>query len=560
MTTKGLRFAALVRVSTDKQEKKGESMNTQTIRLTDAVKRLNGTVYDWYKGQEGAGPEAEREQLERLMTDAQQEKFDAIMVDDISRWSRDNKKNEEYLDILAAHQVRFFALDMEFNLFNPEQRFILTNVVGIGQFFRNLQAYKSIINRVERAKKGYPSGGKSPFGRIFDREKEEWGVIPEKQKLVRTLADEYLNGGTGFVPLGRKYGMTAERVWRILTQRSGSDWPQRFTNAKFGIDITVNTKIPALLPPETIEAIKTKAYNNRTWDQKPMKEYTYKGKLRKCQTYILGKRIWDAKSGYAMVGATVNDTRYYRMQGIDRKKETIPKCFNVRADDIEASVMEQLFSLMDAQVAKGAVEAASPSAKERVELESRKGYYQKTYNECRRKIKRLIDLVEVGGEREMAEALKRIPELTRQTEALEEDIKKVDCALSVLPTEAEVEAKRKGWESIVKHLNLLDRYKGNGLGYEMKRKLVRLFFNGSAPDGRKFGVYVHYHPPNDGQRKPTFSYSAYGVFGDLYGEMNGDGNWWPKEGGREANGAMIGELEKHHSKIKPFYAGINNEK
>ena len=51
MTTKKLKFAALIRVSTEKQEKEGESLRTQKTEIENAMKQLGGIVAEWYGGQ-----------------------------------------------------------------------------------------------------------------------------------------------------------------------------------------------------------------------------------------------------------------------------------------------------------------------------------------------------------------------------------------------------------------------------------------------------------------------------------------------------------------------------
>ena len=57
--TKGLRFAPIIRVSTEKQERQGESLQTQKEQILQNVKVLGGTIpeYCWeYSGQEHATP------------------------------------------------------------------------------------------------------------------------------------------------------------------------------------------------------------------------------------------------------------------------------------------------------------------------------------------------------------------------------------------------------------------------------------------------------------------------------------------------------------------------
>ena len=110
MTTK-LKFACICRVSTEQQEKKGESLKIQHKQLEDKVKELNGTVYKWYEGQEHATPNYERKMLEQLIIDAQDKKFEAVMVADEQRWSRDNTKSMGYLEDLRECLLNFSRVD-----------------------------------------------------------------------------------------------------------------------------------------------------------------------------------------------------------------------------------------------------------------------------------------------------------------------------------------------------------------------------------------------------------------------------------------------------------------
>lgn len=44
------------------------------------------------------------------MADASKDLFDAVIVFDPSRWSRDNKLNKEGLNILRKNSIRFFLV------------------------------------------------------------------------------------------------------------------------------------------------------------------------------------------------------------------------------------------------------------------------------------------------------------------------------------------------------------------------------------------------------------------------------------------------------------------
>jgi DNA invertase Pin-like site-specific DNA recombinase len=118
------------------------------------------------------------------------------MVTDTSRWSRDNAKSKEYLEVFRQHGIKFFVGTMELDLFVPQHTFILGIGAEVNEYFAREQAYKSIINRIERAKKGYPSSsGRFPYGRIFDNRPGKEGKNRRGCKALSRR--EYLSHSSG---------------------------------------------------------------------------------------------------------------------------------------------------------------------------------------------------------------------------------------------------------------------------------------------------------------------------------------------------------------------------
>jgi DNA invertase Pin-like site-specific DNA recombinase len=94
-----LRFAALIRVSTEKQEQQGESLRIQKKQIETAVQQLGGVISKTYAGQEHATEGHEKERFKSLLADAAKttNPFDAVIVVDASRWSRDQVESEKGL-------------------------------------------------------------------------------------------------------------------------------------------------------------------------------------------------------------------------------------------------------------------------------------------------------------------------------------------------------------------------------------------------------------------------------------------------------------------------------
>src|SRR5262245_14770824 len=171
MPAKSLRFAILPRVSTENQAAQGESLRTQPSQMEQAVSGLGGEIVARYAGQEHATANNERVLLDKLLEDAStprnpaiasSRRFDAVMVADATRWSRDNVKSETGLITLRNAGIRFFVLGTEYDLFNPEARLFLGLTATIGAYHAHSQKKKSIENKIARAKRGLPTSGKLP--------------------------------------------------------------------------------------------------------------------------------------------------------------------------------------------------------------------------------------------------------------------------------------------------------------------------------------------------------------------------------------------------------------
>ena len=327
---KPLLFAPLIRVSTEQQAKQGESLRTQKEQLSHAIESLGGKVYEWYEGQEHGTPDYERKILERLMQNAREKKFDAIMVADLSRWSRDNEKSKQYTKILQKLGIRFFAGTMEIDFNIPTHSLMLGMGVEIQEFFAKEQKYKSAINRIKRAKDGRPSCGKKPFGRIWNKATQTWEVDEKKQAMIHEAARLYLEEDYSWNQLAERFGVNGSNLHKTMCYRCGEKWNIHFQDEDFNIDETHTLTIPPLLSEDTIIAIRRKCEARRTWDHKTQK-----------YQYLFSRLIFDKDSGYALTGTkNQRGTRYYKpYQGCKHR-------YQINADVLEKAVLDELFMVL----------------------------------------------------------------------------------------------------------------------------------------------------------------------------------------------------------------------
>jgi len=496
-----IRFAALIRVSTEKQAAKGESLRTQGTQTDRSVEQIGGTIVARYAGQEHATEGFDRQLLNNLLIDAQKKPrpFDAVIVADPSRWSRDNIASETGLEILRKAGVRFFVLTTEYDLFDPNARLFLGLSSTIGAFHARTQKQKSILNRIERAKRGSPTCGKVPFGRVWDSDKKTWTIDPTKQSMIVDVAERFLKGES-LPRMAKEYKVNHANLVKILRERCGDVWTIDFDSHDLNIHEQVILTIPRLLPESTIKAIRQRLTANRTYLHKtPRPKYEW----------LLQGHIFCAQCGYGMFGQ-INTTpkgehkRYYRHAHGDNalKCEIRPRPY-VDADRIEEQVIGQLFDMF-----------GNPTAIERA--------VNRAIPDCDKTRKRLSTVedelakVEKGRNRVVGmiaqdlltdeQAASKLRELKERESILQTEREQLNATLADVPDEPTL----RKYVQKVKETILV--YDGDGtiepandvqtfvdMTRTERRNLVEAVFRVPLADGKPAGIYV----TPDGQYGPT---------------------------------------------------------
>jgi site-specific DNA recombinase len=493
MNSNNLRFAALCRVSTEQQQKVGESLNTQKLQIEQVVNLLEGRIVGWYGGQEHATPGHEKREVSRLIEDSKKGRFDAVIVTDADRWSRDNSASRNGLEVFKNHGIRFFTGSKEWDLFQPMDKMFLGMSAVMGEFFANNQMRKSMQNRITRAKRGVPTGGRLPFGRKFIRDENRqggrWVIDNEKHAMVKDAAKRYL-AGESITDIAKEYGVNYANLWKVLTKVSGKTWEIKFQSKELKIYETVTFEIPALLPDETIQAILAKAKANRTYTHGHIKHQ-----------YLFARMISCAHCGYAMFGQTNhNGLRYYRHAHTDRDKEcpgAKTKAW-VSADEVERLVLRHLFETFGNPTAvRKAIEAATPNHAQVLEQQRQLVQLDKDLAKIESARQRLLDLF-VDGKIEKQVSDRKFDDLNEREKRLKERKQRLEDELAHVPSAESIKA------FSIEVGGIMHRYADNRLArkiadiktslkkmsYNERRQLCQSVFAGKTADGRRMGIWI----------------------------------------------------------------------
>jgi len=486
-----LRFAAMVRVSTEQQAETGESLRTQRGQIEDAVKLLGGKVVEWYGGQEHATSGWEKKEISRLLADAKKKSrpWDAVVVSNADRWSRDNESSHEGLEVFRRHKVRFFVGASEHNLFDPENCLFLELSAVIGKFQARSQNKKSMLSRIHRAQRGVPTAGRLPYGRTFDKSTGQWGIDKAKQRIVEDVARRYL-AGEHMADLADEYGVNHGGLHMTLTRRCGDVWEQKFNADELDVHQVVKVHIPRLLPEATIRAVLARVGANRTYTHGQNKH-----------AYLLGRMIFCARCGYAMDGeSNMDGVRYYRHASARRVRSCSDRIRRVRADALEDAVLRHLFNAFgNPSAVQAAIEEAVPDLDRARQLQDRLASVEAGLKKQQVGHERVLRLVLQGRTtEEQAGALleasnEKVAELQAEKTSLEASLTNVPTVGQVKAAAEQVaNAFRRVSKSVVR-LNAATNVANSDYGrmtWAQKRELVQQVFAGKTLSGQRLGVYL----------------------------------------------------------------------
>jgi site-specific DNA recombinase len=476
-----LRFAPLIRVSTEKQATQGESLKTQKKQIISYVNSLNGTIPDicWqYSGQEHATPDQERTKLGKLLEDSSKGIFDAVIVVDASRWSRDNLKSKEGLNTLRANGIKFFIGTQEYNLFDPNHVFYLGMSTEINEMQASAQSLKSITNRIERAKRGIPTAGKLPYGRLFD-DVHGWSIDIEKQKIIQRCAKRYL-AGESLSDIAKSYQMNMPNLHKILTKRSGTQWECEFINKKLNVHETVKMIIPPLLDNETIKAIKERIRINTT--------YTRGNKKHE---YLLTGFLFCSKCGFSMRSYTNHSGKqYYRHS---KNHTNCLKNHNVPATELENSLLIKLVTTFgDPEKIEKALQRATPNLEKYTELTNEKEHLSKELKKLDSQKNNLVDSI-AEGILSKTDAKDKLESIRTKMQLITIRIITIGHELTNIPSKEQIKNVSQWAGKIIGSVTRNSPEIIFKRSFEWKRKLIEKAFSGVDPSGKRLGVYVSYN-------------------------------------------------------------------
>lgn len=207
------RAAIYCRVSTyDQAQGTFSSLDAQVSSLTDYCNAKGWSIYKVYRDTK-SGKSLNREKIQELLSDAEDQKFDVILSTKLDRLSRNMRDFFELDDRLRKLDVDMVITTQNIDTTTPGGRAMRNMLLVFAEFEREMIGQRTREKLYNQAQKGYWGGGFTPLG--YDSVDKKLIVNEEEAKIVRRIYNMYTDGNSvmkiadilnreGFKPKERK--------------------------------------------------------------------------------------------------------------------------------------------------------------------------------------------------------------------------------------------------------------------------------------------------------------------------------------------------------------------
>lgn len=347
-----MRAAAYARFSTDNQSE--NSIDTQLAAIGKYCLQEGHSIVSTFTDMAMTGTNVNRPEFQRMIHEAREKKFEAVVIYDITRGSRDIADWFSFRKDMQALNITVLSVTEKLgDISNPSDFLMEFISVGLGQHTVLQTRQKSIAGVAQKAQQGVFLGGVAPLGyNIVDGKY----VINEREaEIIRHIFSLYACGESYNTIIDRiaPSGVTGKRgkpigknsLHEILKNEryiGVYSWNKRkvkymgkWAGGERNPDaVRIIDAIPAIIDIDTWERVqKRMSDNKRNATNGAKAEYLLSGLIEcgECGGSFTGKTNTSGK-GYV--------TRYYACSSKYRTRTCSAK--NINADDIETAIVSQI--------------------------------------------------------------------------------------------------------------------------------------------------------------------------------------------------------------------------
>lgn len=214
-----MRVAAYCRVSTDSDEQIN-SYNAQVIHYKDLIKQNKEWDFvDIYADSGISGTQSDnRDEFQRMISDATKGLIDIIITKSISRFARNTMDTLKYVRQLKDENVAIIFEKENINTLTMNGEMLLTILSSLAQQESESISANTKMGLKMKMKRGEIVGNQRCLGYDYDKESKMIYINEEEAKIVRYIFDRYTSGTGCFVIAQELTEMGA------ITKKGNTEW------------------------------------------------------------------------------------------------------------------------------------------------------------------------------------------------------------------------------------------------------------------------------------------------------------------------------------------------
>lgn len=348
--------AIYCRVSTEEQASEGYSISAQLQTLRQYASLYGWQIAEEYVDEGISGKDIKgRPAMQRLISDVENDKFQAVLVWKISRLSRNMLDTLVLLDKFDEYDVKFISYSENFDTSSPIGKLVVQLMASIAEMERNTLSENVKLGMTQRAREGSWNGG-LVFG--YDSVKKELVVNPKEAEVVQLIFTLYKEGkglkaitnhlnNAGYRTKRDKH-FSINGVATILDNPiyngkirwlQVENWDKKRRRGKNANPILVEGKHEAIISDELWNIVQARR-QSKSFKQRQSQEPFLLSSILRCPD--CGQGMVPSITTYTRKDGSKRKHRYYVCGQYHNKGSAACKANSIRAYDTEEAVIKRL--------------------------------------------------------------------------------------------------------------------------------------------------------------------------------------------------------------------------
>lgn len=342
-----MNIVAYCRYSSENQRQ--ESIEAQVRAIEAYCTDNNHNIIEVYVDEAKSATTDQRPAFQRMITDSDQQTFEAVIVHKLDRFARDRYDSIFYRRKLKNNNIKLISVTEKLDG-SPESVILESMLEGISEYYSRNLSRESMKGLMENAHKCLTTGGKPPFGYTIDPKTKEYLVDENEAFAVRKIFSMYVDGvsyveiikwlnDNGFKSKkGLEFKTTSLHSLLNNEKYIGVYQFNRSSRTKYDIGareaLRIDDGVPAIVSIETFEAAQRRLEVNKVRSQ------IFKAK----DLYVLSGKIVCGSCGNKMFGNKRRSSKGTEWAGYlcSGRKKCGCKAKEVKKTTVELAVMNHL--------------------------------------------------------------------------------------------------------------------------------------------------------------------------------------------------------------------------